>query len=235
MSDIKYIIKGTLKGSNNVDNDTEYPNPKELAYEIDNIKTLFTEKDPMDELAQYIDEDECLYGIITSIWVDVKIFGKELFSITEVIATRELTDKEKEELIDYLTGQFSDGYGEGLEQHSYNTYKDTGTADEFDETTQEFYQEEYEYTVDCYLHLWQSKEFKLEFIDPDAPVIVEYIKPKCKLIGEDGNVFNLMGLARRALTKAGQADKAKEMCSKAMGSGSYSEALIIIMDYVEVE
>jgi len=33
-------------------------------------------------------------------------------------------------------------------------------------------------------------------------------KPPCKLIGEDGNVFSIIGRVRRALTAAGQEDRA---------------------------
>ena len=36
-------------------------------------------------------------------------------------------------------------------------------------------------------------------------------KPDCKLIGEDGNIFNLMGIASRTLRQNGMADKAVEM------------------------
>ena len=61
------------------------------------------------------------------------------------------------------------------------------------------------------------------------------IKPSCTLIGQDGNVFNLIGLASRALKRAGQSDKSQEMTKKAFASGSYDEALQIIMEYVEVE
>lgn len=60
-------------------------------------------------------------------------------------------------------------------------------------------------------------------------------KPKCKLIGEDGNIFNLIGIASRSLRLAGLEDKAKEMSEKVMHCGSYTEALSIIMEYVEVE
>ena len=60
-------------------------------------------------------------------------------------------------------------------------------------------------------------------------------KPTCKLIGEDGNVFNLIGLASRALKKAGLPEQAKELTSKCFGAGSYDEALNIIMEYVDVE
>jgi hypothetical protein len=60
-------------------------------------------------------------------------------------------------------------------------------------------------------------------------------KPPCKLIGQDSNIFNLIGLASRALKKAGLYEEAKEMTDKVMASKSYDEALYIIMEYVEVE
>ena len=66
-------------------------------------------------------------------------------------------------------------------------------------------------------------------------VNVEVKKPKAKLIGADGNIFNLIGIASRSLKRAGQNDKATEMSKRVMNSGSYDEALSIIMEYVEVE
>jgi hypothetical protein len=60
-------------------------------------------------------------------------------------------------------------------------------------------------------------------------------KPKCKLIGTDGNIFALAGIASKTLRKAGQADKVSEMTAKIMDSSSHDEALNIIMDYVDVE
>lgn len=59
-------------------------------------------------------------------------------------------------------------------------------------------------------------------------------KPDCKLIGEDGNIFNLMGIASRTLRQNGIADKAVEMRARICASGSYSEALCIIGDYVNI-
>lgn len=61
------------------------------------------------------------------------------------------------------------------------------------------------------------------------------IKPRCKLIGEDGNIFNLLGIARRTLKRAGLSAQAQEMTERVTQSGSYHEALAVIMDYVEVE
>ncbi len=60
-------------------------------------------------------------------------------------------------------------------------------------------------------------------------------KPKAPIVGADGNVFNIMGIASKALKRAGQADKSKEMQERIMhGEGvDYDKALNIIMEYVD--
>ena len=60
-------------------------------------------------------------------------------------------------------------------------------------------------------------------------------KPKVKLVGEDGNIFNLLGLCSKALEKIGGYAEAKEMQIKVAMSSSYHEALIILMEYCDVE
>lgn len=60
------------------------------------------------------------------------------------------------------------------------------------------------------------------------------MKPMCKLIGENGNIFNLAGIARLTLIEAGMRSEADEMCDRIYASKSYNEALAIIADYVEV-
>lgn len=62
----------------------------------------------------------------------------------------------------------------------------------------------------------------------------EKVKPDCALIGQDGNIFNLMGVASHTLKQNGMADEAKEMCSRVTSSGSYYEALNIIGEYVNI-
>ena len=59
-------------------------------------------------------------------------------------------------------------------------------------------------------------------------------KPDCLLIGRDGNIFNLMGIAGRTLRKNGRKEQAEEMCERVMQSGSYDEALNIIGSYVNI-
>ena len=58
-------------------------------------------------------------------------------------------------------------------------------------------------------------------------------KPLSPIIGADGNIFNIMGIAAKTLKRAGMGDAAKEMQARATSSGSYSEALAIITEYVE--
>ena len=62
----------------------------------------------------------------------------------------------------------------------------------------------------------------------------EQKKPDCKLIGEDGNIFNLMEIASKILRQNGMAEEAVEMRDRIRASGSYDEALCIIGEYVNI-
>lgn len=62
----------------------------------------------------------------------------------------------------------------------------------------------------------------------------EQKKPDCKLIGEDDNIFNLMGIASKILRQNGIAEEAVEMRDRIRASGSYDEALCIIGEYVNI-
>ena len=62
----------------------------------------------------------------------------------------------------------------------------------------------------------------------------EQSKPDCALIGADGNIFNLMGIASRTLKEHGMAEEAKEMCERVRESGNYYDALAIIGEYVNI-
>lgn len=59
-------------------------------------------------------------------------------------------------------------------------------------------------------------------------------KPDCPLIGQDGNIFNLVGIASRTLKRNGLSDEASEMAARVYKSGSYEEALGIIGEYVNI-
>lgn len=59
-------------------------------------------------------------------------------------------------------------------------------------------------------------------------------KIQVKLIGQDGNIFNLVGITTKELEKNGQRKQANEMAGRVFNSGSYDEALRIISEYVDI-
>jgi hypothetical protein len=61
------------------------------------------------------------------------------------------------------------------------------------------------------------------------------MKPTVRLIGENGNVFNLASIVSNALKKEGLKKEAEEFKSKLFQCKSYDEALRLMMDYVEIE
>ena len=60
------------------------------------------------------------------------------------------------------------------------------------------------------------------------------LKPDCPLIGQDGNIFNLVGIASRTLKRNGMAEEAKEMTGRVFLSKNYDDALNIIGEYVNI-
>ena len=59
-------------------------------------------------------------------------------------------------------------------------------------------------------------------------------KPDCPLIGQDGNIFNLMGIASRTLRDNGMAEEAKQMQKEITQCESYDAALNVIGQYVNI-
>lgn len=59
-------------------------------------------------------------------------------------------------------------------------------------------------------------------------------KPKCKLIGEDGNIFNLLAITRKTLLKHSMYNESVEVVRRVTSSNSYHQALAIIEEYVEI-
>ena len=62
----------------------------------------------------------------------------------------------------------------------------------------------------------------------------ESVKPDCPLIGRDGNIHNLLGIASQTLREHGMEDKAREMFERVTQCQSYDSALSIIGDYVNI-
>ena len=60
-------------------------------------------------------------------------------------------------------------------------------------------------------------------------------KPSMNLIGEDGNIFSILGRASRLLQRAGMKAQSEEMVQRVTSCGDYYQALNIISEYVDTE
>ena len=165
------------------------------------------------DLMQYYHEDDSVRSKVVSAVPSVEICGNKLCGCLTVELKEALLDDEQTVLCNYITGQYSDGWGEGFEQRDIRV--DDGTLA---------------------VHFWQEDGFKMT---PEREMQQESAtratRPKMKLLGEDGNIFAIMGRASRLLKDIGQSDKAKEMCDRVISCDSYQKALNIISEYVETE
>ena len=184
----------------------------DMAYYEDSIRAAVDERNSDDggNLMLYFDGEEnpCVKAKVVSAVPSVEIRGGELAGCTTVILKEPLTDTEMDILQNYLSGQFSDGWGEGFEQQEIHIGDGV-----------------------LYVHFWDSDDFCFEVAD-DIQVPET---PKMKLVGEDGNIFAILGRASRLLRQSGQADKAEEMYERVTSSHNYYQALNIISEYVETE
>lgn len=79
---------------------------------------LFINDSSDSELSEYLNEEVHgeLADIVTKISPTAKYSGSSVISTTECETTQELDKDQIKKLTDYITGQFSDGWGEGFEQ-----------------------------------------------------------------------------------------------------------------------
>lgn len=78
--------------------------------------------------------------------------------------------------------------------------------------------------------LWNIQDKISDFLVDYAPA-----KPAMNLLGEDGNIYAIMGRASLLLAQSGQKEKVDEMFQRVIKCGSYEAALNIVSEYVETE
>lgn len=138
------------------------------------------------------------------------LYGCTTLKLKEYLDTQEFS-----ELCEFITGQYSDGWGEGFEQREIPV--EGGNL---------------------YVHFWQGYETKFRQrtkLQEEHKTMPPERKLKLKLLGHDGNIFSILVDARRLLIRNGQAEQAEEMYGKVRKSGDYYQALGIISEYVETE
>ena len=209
----------------------------EILHGLDEINEAIAEDIPEETgLAEYIHEEMTeIFGKVQEIRISVMELNGEAVGVATVITDSELSAKGIEEMKDYLTGQYADGWGEGFEQREVDSWTETVEYEEYDEEEGEYYTYEVDERHYLYVSFWDSdKDWKIDLLDDIELKEVTPRKPVCRLIGQDGNIFNLLGLAKRELNRANQRDRGNEMASKVYQAQSYSEALRIIGEYVEI-
>ena len=191
----------------------------DMAYYEESIREAVEQRDDEDggNLMPYFDEDRnpSVKKKVLSAVPTVEIRDGELMGCTTVKLKKPLTEAEMQDLQDYLKGQFSDGWGEGFEQQEIQTGDGVLYV--------HFAEEPFDFIVEQVQGTETSKE---------QPVPK---RPKMKLVGQDGNIFAILGRASRLLKENGQPQQAKEMSSRVYQSGDYYKALNIISEYVETE
>lgn len=94
----------------------------DFADEINNFIQDYSEAEEENRgLMVYYDNDPAVCEKVFSAIPSVKEINGELVGVFECETSGELTTSELEDLRSYLTGQASDGWGEGLEQHGIKT------------------------------------------------------------------------------------------------------------------
>lgn len=168
-------------------------------------------------LAEYI-HDDALKAKVAAMTPTVVEHGGRLWGAMVMRFAGELSPEETVDLKEYIAGQNADGYGEGLEQR--------GIPVPDGELYVSFWRSGKDYAV------YTQEEFAAlsEHRQAEAPT---RRKPCCPLLGADGNVFHLMGIAARTLKESDMADAAKEMQTRVKESGGYDAAIAIMMEYVE--
>ena len=65
-------------------------------------------------------------------------------------------------------------------------------------------------------------------------MVIKHPEITVQLVGQDGNVFNLMGIVANALRKNGFGEEVQEFITDVTSSKSYHEALAVMMRWVDV-
>ena len=155
------------------------------------------------DLMQYYHEDDSVRSKVVSAVPSVEICGNKLCGCLTVELKETLLDDEQTVLCNYISGQYSDGWGEGFEQRDIRV--DDGTLA---------------------VHFWQEDGFKMTPSFEKIPKPEKNsLRPKMQLIGQDGNIFAIMGRASRLLKSSrAEVTKPKKCVTALCPVDSYSES-----------
>ena len=100
-------------------------------------------------LMNWYDRSDSINNKVYSAFPSVEVIDRKLMGVTTLRIRGELTNEEQKALNDYLTGQYSDGWGEGFEQREI----ETGDRD----------------CPEIYVSFWNPEDFELTVEDAPQP------------------------------------------------------------------
>lgn len=165
-------------------------------------------------------------------WISVEKIKGVLYGCTTLLLKEPLTPREQEELYDHLTIQYSDGWGDSLEQRDIRVedgfinvrFCDTWDIDFFQQTNE----------VEAPIPERRKRPAQAE----QKPVYPDPGKPRLKLQAQiqEGNIFSVLPHAIQLLNRHGRREEAQGLYHRVVETGNcFQEALAIIREYVEIE
>ena len=114
-----------------------------------------------EEMTQYIDsENKPLEDVVRLELGDYGVFNGRFYLIHHVWIKGQIDEISEEELLavqEYIMGQLSDGWGEGLEQREWLNHPVEWSRPYFDEDSAEFEEEDFRGTVSYYVVPWNAE------------------------------------------------------------------------------
>lgn len=169
-------------------------------------------------LMEYYDKNDSVKEKVKSLELTVVEHDGELKGCAIATVSLGLDSRELDQVKDYLTGQYADGWGEGFEQMPVQAGD-----------------------IQMYVHFWNWKNFRFEILlgidlqEQTEKPGQSRLEMNIDLKGPDGNIYAVEGKAIQILREAGREKEAVEMDCRIRESGSYYRALDIINEYVRIE
>lgn len=115
----------------------------------------------IEDLAPYVPE-ELKNVVLRAIFGEFAMIGGRMYLRTYIYTEEPLTETGIDQVQEWITGQMSDGWGEGLEQHEWWTRTIKKPTMYFDEYSLEFEEDEEIYEVGYYAEPWRIGEFNID-------------------------------------------------------------------------